>query len=985
MKSSFSKRWRTQDTSSIRGKFAGTLALAALALAATNSWGQVLTNGDFQTAPLTSSGEFQISNTTNQWVAYAGQYTLEVSGPSGDSYDYYAKHRTTGGGQDEKLVQFIDAIGISGKLALNLQYIYQSSTQAQSNPQGVVSLIGIDADRMYSMYGGLGTDGYPGGPEFGVAPPDTLLAQKVLPFSSDWAQAVTLVANVPPGVYDYIGVVVQSGCYKASETTECDTLRGTDNFVLVIDEEGPYTKHVQGIPNAAIFNTPFEITAVVDDTEKGNSTIDSAEYRILQHGVEVVPWTFMDPADGALDKPFEDVKAMHPGLPVGEYQMCVRGTDVALNVGAETCSNFVTYSPISESGLNIPISNECAIFYTVENPGAENEITSLHYGEDIVFDTNLRIDTKLNISGSGNVTFNSATKANGQGTGVTSGILYNFMLNSVLRAKTDLANYDPSTYSFDVRAKIVGQAQDVDGYGILNGAQNNAEIFFKLRLHYVGGYLTQEAYDFGVECAGDPWSNLMENWNTETREPVGRGFGKETNKYGWTGVDFEGGLIVGTKNAYYNPFLYGLGDGGVLSACYASRPPAYPEIYWRFVCLEVGGFNQTDVWRSDGAELWRFDYNKKRWQQVYDAVPRTVPEHGGTEFVQGFRDSVVHNGKLYMAADLGAFISGVSFANQYTYPGVALLVSEDGVNFELVENCPTSSGDLCESQVRNPPAVPDNNLSIRALASYGGKLYIGTFNGAGGQLWSYDDVTGVFTKVWQAGTDIPLIGELEPYNGKLYIGVGGELTTDSFPDNNYIYVCEKCSDATDIKPVADLPDIDPETFWVIKLFATQGRLFAGTVNFVNGFSMLSYDSTASIVPFDMIADGPREGGFFNSSNYYLWSMSEVNGRLVIGTFNPDDQNGTARGSAELWYSDDGINWVQYPLPIGWSLVGYGVRDLVTGDDGKTLFLLSATNMIAPELGDAANPLAAGLEVWAIRDTKIASPSEGPSKGKGKKK
>ena len=42
-------------------------------------------------------------------------------------------------------------------------------------------------------------------------------------------------------------------------------------------------------------------------------------------------------------------------------------------------------------------------------------------------------------------------------------------------------------------------------------------------------------------------------------------------------------------------------------------------------------------------------------------------------------------------------------------------------------------------------------------------------------------------------------------------------------------------------------------------------------------------------------------------------------------------------------------------------------------------------MIAPLIGDADNPLAAGLEVWAIRDTKIASPSEGTKKGKGKKK
>jgi hypothetical protein len=124
---------------------------------------------------------------------------------------------------------------------------------------------------------------------------------------------------------------------------------------------------------------------------------------------------------------------------------------------------------------------------------------------------------------------------------------------------------------------------------------------------------------------------------------------------------------------------------------------------------------------------------------------------------------------------------------------------------------------------------------------------------------------------------------------------------------------------------------------------------------------------------------------FDNENIYLWSgAGPVNGRMFVGTFNPATITEIPRGTAELWYSDDGVNWTQYPMPIGWSLLGYGIRDMLLGDHGRSLFLLSATNMVAPNLVDFDNPLQAGLEVWQIRDTKVASPS-GTKIGKGKNK
>jgi hypothetical protein len=952
--------------------------LAVFSLAATNSWANDLSNGDFESAALADQQNYPIATNLNKWIAFAGQYFLNPAGPT----DNFAQHRQTGGGGDEKLVQFIDgsSILVNDKLALNLDYIYDEATSAQINRRARVSIIGIAAARNYVMNGGSGTDGnYATAGDFSVGAPDVLLAQEVLPYSTTWTSAVTLVAELTQ-TYPYIGVIVQSECFEPGETSECDTLRGTDNFTLVVDNFGPYTKHVKGTPNAAVFGTPFAITATVDDSEFGNSTIKAAEYKILEGSSEFVGPTPMNAADGSFDMPFEDVTAIRAaGLPVGQYQICVRGQDVALNWGEWSCSNFVTYSPISDNGLNIPISNECALFYTLENPGAENEITTLQYGEAVVFDTNLRVDLKLNISNSGKVNFNFNTKGNGQGTGVTSGILYNFVLNSVLRAKTDLDDFDPSNFTFNVRAKIVGQPQEIDGYGILNGAQNNAELYFKLRVRYTDGFFTVETYDYGVECVGDPWSNLMENKDLESKKPVGRGFGDEQNKYGWTGLDTGDALLVGTKSAFYDIGTYITGDGGAINGCFASNPAGYPEIYWRLVCLEVGGYGNPDIRDSNGGQLWSLSYKNKRWQLVYDGQVETVERGGNDEYVQGFRDSVMYKGKVYVAADLGAFISGVSYAlnGPNTYPGVALFVSEDGTNFEVVDSCPTDAGKLCEPQTVPLPGVPTNNLSIRSLVSYDGLLYIATLNNGGGELWTYNG--SVFDMVWKAPPTIPLLAELEVYDDKLFIGLSGVLETDDYPNNDYIYVCDDCENVVPA-PLENLPDIDPNTLSVIKLFAGQGRLFAGTVNFENGFSFLSYDSDGDV--FDVIVDGPNDGGFFDQFNIYFWSMAEIDGRLVAGTFNPVTITEIPRGTAELWYSDDGVNWFQYPMPIGWSLLGYGIRDLVTGDNGKTLYLLSATNMIAPDVVDFDNPLAAGTQVWAIRDVKINQPGGGK---RGKKR
>jgi hypothetical protein len=194
-----------------------------------------VTNGDFESASLLSSGEFFIGSTFDAWVAYSGQYVLASPGPSGLATDDYAKHNVAAGGQDQKLVQFISGSGIAAGSTLNLSfdYIYDQSVNANSNPNARISLIGISAERKYLMYGGTGVDGlYNGNGDYAVGSPDVLLAQIALDFTNgSWLTNQLLSATLSQDFFA-IGIVVQSGCWDPSITADCDNLRGVDNFSL---------------------------------------------------------------------------------------------------------------------------------------------------------------------------------------------------------------------------------------------------------------------------------------------------------------------------------------------------------------------------------------------------------------------------------------------------------------------------------------------------------------------------------------------------------------------------------------------------------------------------------------------------------------------------------------------------------------------------------------------------------------------------------
>jgi hypothetical protein len=312
----------------------------------------------------------------------------------------------------------------------------------------------------------------------------------------------------------------------------------------------------------------------------------------------------------------------------------------------------------------------------------------------------------------------------------------------------------------------------------------------------------------------------------------------------------------------------------------------------------------------------------------------------------------------------------------WSFPGSQLLVSNDGKNFTRVLSC-DGPGTPCNSTAHadNPygligtyPAYTGAvNTSIRAMASYKGELYVGTFNVTGGQLWAYQEGRSSgpewrfvhrFEPVPMGPVTLPkpAVAELRVAGDTLYIGVAGPA------GNSYLYEYDGTGAP---QRVPGQPFLDPQTnMGNLKLFtSSNGLLYAGNVDLDVGFYLQVYNPEDG--QFREISDN----GFFNSRNAYAWSMAEINGRMFVGTFNQDFLTNLPRGGAELWYSDDSVHWQQMALPLDWGPWNYGIRTMEVGN--KMLFLGAASNMAAPDLITRPVPLSPGTEVWTIRSTVVA--------------
>lgn len=223
-------------------RFLSILSSLCLLAAAVPAGANLLTAGDFDSATLNGPNSYSIAANLNKWLMNG--YSLQAPGPSGAATDKFAQHSTLGGGTDFRLVQFIDASSLGAGQSLRLEFDYIYAEALGLDPLARVSLIGITANRAYSMFGGAGLDGiFNGSGDFEVAAPDALLAQIELPYVAAWSLDNVLTATLANS-YPYIGVVFTAGCFGSGT---CNTLRGIDNISLTVKIPEPGTLALLGV------------------------------------------------------------------------------------------------------------------------------------------------------------------------------------------------------------------------------------------------------------------------------------------------------------------------------------------------------------------------------------------------------------------------------------------------------------------------------------------------------------------------------------------------------------------------------------------------------------------------------------------------------------------------------------------------------------------------------------------------------------------
>jgi hypothetical protein len=161
----------------------------------------------------------------------------------------------------------------------------------------------------------------------------------------------TWIAMTPrDGSWDEMVEGVEAYFFAPSVPGVCNLcVRGTDALANVSDavcilldvSGGPVTWNVSVTPNPSISNGTVTLTATVDDSSTGGSTIASAECSL-----DGVTWTLMSPQDGAFDEVMEDVVGtLTAPSSRGYYYPCVRGTDALSEVGVPSYVELVVYEP----------------------------------------------------------------------------------------------------------------------------------------------------------------------------------------------------------------------------------------------------------------------------------------------------------------------------------------------------------------------------------------------------------------------------------------------------------------------------------------------------------------------------------------------------------------------------------------------------------------------------------------------------------------
>jgi hypothetical protein len=202
-----------------------------------------------------------------------------------------------------------------------------------------------------------------------------------------------------------------------------------------------------------------------------------------------------------------------------------------------------------------------------------------------------------------------------------------------------------------------------------------------------------------------------------------------------------------------------------------------------------------------------------------------------------------------------------------------------------------------------------NNFAVLALAPFDGKLYAGTGNesGNGAQLWRSSD-TGAWSVVVTDGfgnANNTYIAHMIGFRGQLYASTRNEV------EGGQVW---RSDNGSTWSPIT-LPGFDSTNGEIVRFTIFDGEVYASTCSFTDTHGAEIWgSSTGDSGDWTQVVSNGFDGDVNNDK---LLSFVEFNDHLYAGTDN-------VVTGAEVWYTDDSVNWSQvnadgFGDPYNWSV------------------------------------------------------------------
>jgi hypothetical protein len=292
------------------------------------------------------------------------------------------------------------------------------------------------------------------------------------------------------------------------------------------------------------------------------------------------------------------------------------------------------------------------------------------------------------------------------------------------------------------------------------------------------------------------------------------------------------------------------------------------------------------------AEIWRWTPDNESWGRVFQSpLDLNNPARPGKKLPY---DIAIRGLVPYTDPDgtdaLYAFgINSAVMWDSTKLPPPRILRSTDGANFLPIPQTPgTFLGDL--------PFNPDHS-SFRSPVSFAGKLFVlsGPIFGQGTLIGSADPAKG--DNAWfVASPPGVLFYETQVFNGWLYLGTFS-------PTGGYAVVKTRAQGPPPYQFVTVVPagaglKTHPSGS-VVSMHEYNGRLYVGTAAFTEVIRINPDDTWELVVGAPRNIPSPTgvgsgewkyplsglDAGFGTTFNDHAWNMADVNGDLLIGTYN----------------------------------------------------------------------------------------------------